>query len=78
MNSGEEKLIIIGGAEDKKNSKVILKHVAEKINDKDELLIATVASEEPEKLITNYRKAFVELGVKNIKELTIIDRRMLV
>ena len=74
MSSGEEKLIIIGGAEDKKNSKVILKYVAEKINDKDELLIATVASEEPEKVITNYRKVFTELGVKNIKELTIINR----
>lgn len=74
VNSGEEKLIIIGGAEDKENSKVILKHIAEKISDDEELLIATVASEEPQKLITKYKKVFTELKVKNIRELSIGNR----
>ena len=74
VNSGEEKLIIIGGAEDKENSKVILKYIAEKIGDDEELLIATVASEEPQKLITKYKEVFNELKVKNIKELSIVNR----
>lgn len=74
VNSGEEKLIIIGGAEDKENSKVILKYIAEKISDDEELLIATVASEEPQKLITKYKKVFGELKVKNIKELSIVNK----
>ncbi len=56
-------LIIIGGAEDKKNGKDILKEVCKKIDkEKEELLIATVASELPEELGEEYTNIFKNLG----------------
>ena len=43
-------LIIIGGAEDKRGKKEILKKVAEYINTKeDKMLIATIATEYPKR-----------------------------
>ncbi|WP_066871740.1 cyanophycinase [Clostridium mediterraneense] len=69
-----DKLIIIGGAEDKEGEKTILTYVANLIKDKEMLLIATVASEEPKAVIKKYFKVFTDLGVKNIKELNINDR----
>ncbi|MCH5138942.1 cyanophycinase, partial [Clostridiaceae bacterium UIB06] len=61
-------LIIIGGAEDKKGDKKILKEVCRKLDkEKDTLVIATVASELPEELGAEYEGIFEELGVKNIR-----------
>ena len=49
-------LIIIGGAEDKRGKKEILKKVAEYINTKeDKMLIATIATEYPEKTYDDYK-----------------------
>lgn len=73
-NNEDEKLIIIGGAEDKNNDKEILKYVAKKISGNEELLIVTVASEKPESLIKKYRDVFKGLNVKNIEELAINER----
>lgn len=71
----EGNLIIIGGAEDKKGDKEILKSVANFINkDKDILLIATIATEYPEKSYNNYHKVFSGLGIKNIEKLDISNR----
>ena len=68
-------LIIIGGAEDKKGKKEILKTVCNNINkDKDILLVATIATEYPKEAATRYRKVFSELGVNNIKILDISNR----
>lgn len=68
-------LIIIGGSEDKNGRKEILKKVCNSINkEKDILLIATIATEYPKEVENNYRKAFSELGVKNIKVLDIPNR----
>ena len=65
-------LIIIGGAEDKVGDKEILKKVVSCINrEKDMILIATIATEYPEKSFKNYEKAFKSLGVKNIEKLDI-------
>ena len=65
----EGNLIIIGGAEDKKGDKEILKRVANFINkDSDMLLIATIATEYPEKSYNNYHKVFSGLGIKNIEK----------
>ena len=65
-------LIIIGGAEDKVGDKEILKKVVSYINkEKDMILIATIATEYPEKSFKNYEKAFKSLGVKNIEKLDI-------
>lgn len=65
-------LIIIGGAEDKVGDKEILRRVVDGIKkDKDMLLIATIATEFPEKSFKNYEKAFKSLGVKNVEKLDI-------
>ena len=69
-------LIIIGGAEDKKGDREILKKVANFINKETEsILIATVATEYPEESFKNYHKVFTKLGVKNIKKLDISNRK---
>lgn len=70
------KLIIIGGAEDKKGRKKILNEVCELINkDKDTLLVATIASEVQDEMKDIYNKVFNEIGVKNIEFLNIDDRK---
>lgn len=71
----KHKLVIIGGAEDKKGSKIILRDVCNLINkEKDEILVATVASEVQDLVSGDYRKVFREIGVKNIKFLNIESR----
>lgn len=68
-------LIIIGGAEDKEGDKEILKRVAKYIKNKNgKILIATIATQYPEKSYENYKKVFTKLGVKNISKLDISDR----
>lgn len=68
-------LIIIGGAEDKKGKKEILKKVAEYINyNDDKMVIATIATEYPEKTYNDYKSIFSKLGVKNIYKLDINKR----
>ncbi|OBR91790.1 MULTISPECIES: cyanophycinase [Clostridium] len=72
----EGNLIIIGGAEDKKGDKKILKEVSGMLEkSKDILVIATIASEIPEELGYEYQKIFEELGIKNIRILNIKDRK---
>lgn len=72
----EGSLIIIGGAEDKKGDKKILREVCRKLDkDNDMLVVTTVASELPEELGYEYRNVFEKLGVKNIKILNIKDRK---
>ncbi|KAJ53295.1 cyanophycinase [Clostridium tetanomorphum] len=69
-------LIIIGGAEDKKGDKSILKEVCGRIDKKkDELVIATVASGVPEELGIQYKNIFQNLGVKNVSILNVRERK---
>lgn len=71
----KHKLVIIGGAEDKEGRKVILKDVCNLINkEKDELLVATVASEVQELVSEDYKKVFKDIGVKQVKFLNIDSR----
>ena len=70
----EGNLIIIGGAEDKKGDKEILKKVAEFVNKEDMILIATVATEYPGKSFEKYYKVFSGLGIKRIEKLDISSR----
>ena len=58
-------LVIIGGHEDREGEKVILKEIADRVGGKRVVLVTT-ASEEPEELVATYRKAFAELGVKEV------------
>jgi len=66
-------LIIIGGHEDKENDRLILKEIAERVGD-GKLVIATVASHEPEGYFDTYKAAFAALGVTNLVELYVHER----
>jgi len=66
-------LIIIGGHEDKTGERVILKAVAERLNG-GKLVVATVASHQPEGYFDSYRDAFADLGVSDLVELYVQDR----
>lgn len=75
MNLGKTRLIIIGGAEDKKNSKVILKEISDAILSKNgNLVIAPTASQIPDEIENIYLNVFKELGIEKIKILNIKDR----
>src|SRR3954469_25439413 len=69
---GTGKLIIIGGNEDKEKERRILKEVATQANG-GPVLIATVASSEPEETRKGYQKFFKELKTKT-EHLHIPDR----
>jgi cyanophycinase len=66
-------LIIIGGGEDKEHDRVILKEVARRL-DGGRLVVATVASHEPEGYFESYRKAFSAIGVEDLVELYVDER----
>ena len=73
MTSRTGPLIIIGGHEDKEGKRLILKEVAQRVKG-GRLVIATVASHEPEGYFTTYQKAFEGLGVGELVELYVHDR----
>ena len=66
-------LIIIGGHEDKDGKRLILKQIAKRVKGR-RLVIATVASHEPEGYFDTYQKAFEGLGVGELVELYVHDR----
>ena len=68
-------LIIIGGHEDRdpKGDRVILKEVARHIK-KGKLVLATVASRQPEGYFDEYERAFADLGIGELVELYLEDR----
>jgi len=66
-------LIIIGGHEDKEGECVILKEVAKYLKN-GPLVIATVASKEPEDYFADYQKAFAKLNITDLTHLYIHDR----
>ncbi|HEY0053096.1 MAG TPA: cyanophycinase [Caulobacteraceae bacterium] len=70
---GPGPLIIIGGHEDKEGEKAILSEVARRLNG-GALVIATVASHEPEGYFDAYKAAFGELGVEDLCELYVEER----
>ena len=61
-------LIIIGGHEDKEGERVILREVARELRG-GRLVLATVASRQPEGYLETYQRAFAPLGVTAISEL---------
>jgi cyanophycinase len=66
-------LIIIGGHEDKKEDKVILREVARRVED-GKLVICTAATKEPDEMFADYERVFRGLGVKHIWHLSINSR----
>jgi cyanophycinase len=71
--SGEGTLVIIGGHEDHEGDKVILKEVASRVPN-GKLVLATVASHEPEGYLEKYQASFAALGVRQVTELYVEDR----
>lgn len=69
----EGTLVIIGGHEDHEGNKVILKEVARHVED-GRLVLATVASNEPEGYLEKYRTSFADLGIPDVTELYIDER----
>ena len=66
-------LIIIGGGEDKEGERVILREVARHLNG-GKLVLATVASHQPEGYFEVYQRAFADLGIEELVELYVEDR----
>ena len=66
-------LIVIGGHEDKEGDRVILRAVAERMSG-GKLVLATIASRQPEGYFESYQKAFADLGITDLVELYIDDR----
>ncbi len=67
-------LFAIGGAEDRQDTKIILRNLAERIGS-GKLVISTVASDYGDELWDAYRKLFSSMGVKNIKHLDVDHRK---
>jgi len=63
-------LIIIGGAEDKRDRKIILKEIVE-LTKAQSIIVIPTASYYPEDVRSNYFDAFKSLGVTNIETLDI-------
>src|SRR4051794_27639713 len=70
-------LIIIGGHEDKKGEKVILREVAERAKKgNSRLALVTVATrEDPNETVAEYTKIFTNLGVEHVDPLNVLSRR---
>jgi cyanophycinase len=66
-------LIIIGGHEDREGEAIILRSVAERAK-RGKLVVATLATEEPEETYKEYHKAFAALGVKQMVHLDVSAR----
>ncbi len=67
-------LIIIGGHEQKEGDTVILREVVRRAKEGKGLVLVTVATNEPEGLAKDYKKAFAELGLKSFDVLDIRTR----
>jgi cyanophycinase len=72
---GKGCLIIIGGHEDRdpRGDRLILKEVARRVRG-GKLVLATVASHEPEGYFEDYQKGFADLGIGELVELYVEDR----
>lgn len=66
-------LVVIGGREDKENDRPILRKVSELVKG-GTLVVATVASHEPEAYFETYHRVFSDLGIKNTVELYMKER----
>jgi cyanophycinase len=66
-------LIIIGGHEDKEDERLILRDLVRRIGD-GKLVVATVASREPEEMWETYERVFGRLGVKDLHHLNLDSR----
>jgi cyanophycinase len=68
-------LVIIGGHEDRTDEKIILRAVADRLDDKGKIVVCTVASSQPDALWEQYENAFRSLGVPHVYRLDIESRQ---
>ena len=68
------RLLIIGGHEDKKNDRLILRVLADHVGESGKLVVATVASQLPNEMWEEYETVFRSLGVRHVHKLS-IERR---
>lgn len=66
-------LIIIGGHEDREGDRTILREVARRVRG-GKLVLATVASHQPEGYFNEYQKAFADFDVGDLVELYVEER----
>jgi cyanophycinase len=66
-------MILIGGSEDKVGTRVILSEVARRAGE-GTFVVASIASEEPDRQWERYHRVFTELGVTRLKHLAINER----
>src|SRR5262245_17991402 len=66
-------LFVIGGAEDRHDTKIILSRLAERIGS-GKLVISTLATDYGDEMWEVYRKLFTSMGVKQVKHLGINHR----
>jgi cyanophycinase len=69
-------LIIIGGHEEKEGEALILRAVTERVKG-GKLVVATLATQEPEGMFRDYEKAFGALGIERIEHLNVTEREQL-
>jgi cyanophycinase len=67
-------LVLIGGAEDRRNDKVVLRKLIH-LNDAKNIVIVTSATLYPAETAEDYYYAFRDLGIKNIQIFDIRDNR---
>src|SRR5690348_13115748 len=67
------RLLIIGGHDDKSDGKVILRELA-RAAEGGKLVVATLASEQPEAMWAEYESTFRSLGVRHLYQLKIESR----
>lgn len=76
QNSDSSKLIIIGGGEDKKTDKEILKEVVRLSGGNDSRIsVVTTATNFPLEVGDEYKRLFYDLGVDKVDTINIVDRR---
>src|SRR5687767_8060934 len=66
-------LLIIGGAEDKRDQPDILRRFVELV-DGGGIAVATLATEEPQEAFERYRDVFRELGASHVSHLDVPSR----
>jgi cyanophycinase len=67
-------LIVIGGHEDKHGDRLILREVVRRAGPNGKVVVATVASSEPEQHWGEYQRVFRALGVHHVYHLDVRDR----
>jgi cyanophycinase len=73
MEKQNRALVVIGGNEDKKHQRTILKEAARRVG-AGKLVICTTATKLPEELYNKYNLVFRGLGVKHIHKLDVANR----